>query len=238
MKYVTLISLALVMGLASGCGSYVSTDTGPAGPAGPKGDTGAPGADAPVPPAPVVDTVQEAIDKLVLDENAYRLGLGQTMLSEGLSCTLYTITGGDRIQASISGHNTLTGITTVASYLYKGAFNQPDSAASTGLNVLPLALRPLYTNMYLLRCQGSIVILDTDYYSFELNSDDASLLYIDGAKVIDNDNNHGATTVTGMKYLRKGVHTFRLDYAQAGGGNQSLILTQGGASISGKLYYH
>lgn len=199
---------------------------------GDKGDTG-PGA-----PTPVVSDIDADIALVTDQENDYRLGLGQTMLTSGLSCTLYTITGGDRIQSSISGHNTLTGISQVATFLYAGLFAQPDSSTSTGLSVLPPALRPLYTNMYLLRCQGSIVVLDSDYYSFELTSDDGSLLYIDGAKVIDNDNNHGAITVSGMKYLRRGVHTIRLDYAQSGGGNQALVLTSGGLSIDPKFYLH
>ncbi len=190
-------------------------------------------------PAPPVDpTLEEEIAAILSEENDYRLGLGQTMLSNGLSCTLSTITGGSRIQSSIAGHNTLTGISNVATFLYKGLFNQPDTSISVGMNVLPEALRSIYKNMYLLRCQGFIVVTESGYYSFELTSDDASLLYVAGAKVIDNDNNHGSVTVTGQKYLRKGVHAFRLDYAQAGGGNQSLILTSGGESINPAFYAH
>lgn len=203
--------------------------------AGPEGDRGPQGEPA---PTPVVTPLQADINALVLDENTYRLGLGQTQLSEGLSCTLYTITGGDRIQSSIAGHNTLTGLSQVGTYLYKGAFNQPDSPTSDGMNVLPPALRAAYTNMYMLRCQGQVVITDSNWYSFSVSSDDASVLYVDGAKVVDNDNNHGVTTVTGSKYLRRGVHTIRLDYAQAGGGNQALIVQMNSSSINPALYYH
>lgn len=188
-------------------------------------------------PAPAA-TFEEDVANLVADENEYRTGLGQTALSSGLSCTLYTVTGGSRIQSSIAGHNTLIGITKVATYLYQGPFNQPNSPISDGMNVLPVPLRNIYKNMYLLRCQGQLVVTETGYYGFELNSDDASLLYVGGTLVVNNDNNHGATTVVGQKYLRRGVHAFRLDYAQAGGGNQSLILTSGGQTINPELYYH
>lgn len=195
---------------------------------GQKGDKGDPGANA-VPPS--LNSQQQDVANLLADENAYREGLGQTALTQGLSCTLYTVTGGDRIQASIAGHNTLTGITQVATFLLNAIINQPDSNTSQTLNVLPVALRSSYTNMYLLRCQGSVVVTQSDYVPFELTSDDGSVLYLDGAKVIDNDNNHGATLVQGTKYLRRGVHTIRLDYAQTGGGNQALVLTSSGVPI-------
>ena len=227
MKHVFFLALTTV--ILMGCGSANQVDC-------------LDGCNTPSPrvvevPAPA-ETFEQDVANLVADENDYRTGLGQTALSSGLACTLYTTTGGDRIQASIAGHNTLTGLSQVATYLYKGPFNQPDSPISDGMNVLPEALRSLYKNMYLLRCQGQVVVTATGYYGFELSSDDGSLLYIDGAKVIDNDNNHGNTTVVGQKYLRRGVHTFRLDYAQTGGGNQSLILTSGGSTINPALYFH
>jgi hypothetical protein len=186
----------------------------------------------------VAPTLQQDINSLVTDENNYRLGLGQSILSEGLSCTLYTITGGDRIQSSIAGHNTLTGITQVATYLLKASFNQPDSSVNDGMNILPISLRSIYKNMYMLRCQGQLVVVQNGYYSFELTSDDASVLYVDGSKVIDNDNNHGAIMQAGQKYLRRGVHTIRLDYAQAGAGNQALILKANGELVDPVFFQH
>lgn len=185
-----------------------------------------------------VDPVASDISALIADENAYRLGLGQSILSSGLSCVLYTTTGGDRIQSSIVGHNTLTGLSQVAAFLLTTEINQPDSPISVGMGVLPLYLRSIYQNMYLLRCQGQIVVRESGYVQFDLTSDDASLLYIDGAKVIDSDNNHGSVLVSGSKYLRRGVHVFRLDYAQAGGGGQSLILKANGEIIHPMFLFH
>lgn len=203
--------------------------------AGPQGNRGADGVSVVSPP---VVTAPSAIDELIAEENDYRLSLGQTALTNGLSCTLYTVTGGDRIQSSIAGHNTLTGITTVGTFLLKSDIYQVDSPISDGMSVLPLALRNVYKNMYLLRCTGYLVVLNNGYYEFNLTSDDGSLLYINGSKIIDNDNNHGTTTVSASKSLRKGVHTIRLDYAQTGGGNQSLMLTSSGVAIPHELFYH
>lgn len=188
-------------------------------------------------PTPAI-TMEEDIASLVADENAYRLGLGQTLLSEGLSCTLYTVTGGERIQATSGTHLTLTGISQVATWLFKGMFNQADESVNTGLNIMPNALQAMYTNMFLVRCQGSIVITSTGYYQFDLASDDGSVFYLDGSKVVDNDNNHGVTNVTGSKYMRRGVHTFRLDFAQTGGGNQALILMMNGTLLDPVMYVH
>jgi len=189
----------------------------------------------PVPtPAP---TFEEDVNNLIEDENEYRTGLGQSVLSKGLSCTLYTITGGNRIQSTSGGNLTLTGISQVATYLYQGLFNQPNSSTNDGMNVLPEPLKSLYKNMYLLRCQGQIAITETGYQQFVLTSDDASLLYIDGVKVIDNDNAHGTTSIAGMRYMRRGVHTFRLDYAQFNG-NQSLVLKMNNSLINPVIYAH
>lgn len=185
-------------------------------------------------------TDSNSIASLVADENAYRTGLGQTALSLGLSCTLYTITGGQYIQNDATHTPTLTGVVQVATYLYDDVFNQPNASASAPVNVLPAALQanPAYANLIKLSCQGQIVVTDTNFYDFNLSSDDGSVLYLDGARLIDNDGNHGITSKDGSKYLRKGVHAFRLDFAQTGGGNQALILTSNGSLISGAYLYH
>lgn len=261
-NFYVLAMLVAVLGLTA-CGKGDKGDMGPAGPQGPTGPVAT--------PTPVSEE-QALIDELIADENDYRLSLGQTILSNGLSCTVYTInpryvnptTGastttyglsgyrtyleyGQRIQSSVNlGQGgeilTLQGLTQVMTYLYKGSgsetFNQPVSPISDGMNVLPASVRSTLLDKYMLRCQGQVVIPENGNYTFTLASDDASLLYIDGSKVIDNDNNHGVTTVSGTRSLRKGVHTFRIDYAQAGGGSQALILTANGVSIPPQYFFH
>lgn len=180
----------------------------------------------------------ESVQQIVADENAYRLGLGQTQLSSGLSCTLSTFTAGDRIQASIAGHNTLSDLTQVATFLLTQPFNQQDANVSEGMNVLPVPLRSVYQNMYKLVCSGFLVVTETEYVQFDLRSDDGSVLYVDGAKLLDNDNGHGPTDVSGTKYMRRGVHAMRLDYAQSGGGSQALVLKANGDVIDPGFFVH
>lgn len=49
-------------------------------------------------------------------------------------------------------------------------------------------------------------------YTFYLNSDDGSILYIDGIKVVDNDRSHGAREVSGRYPFQAGYHPVRLEY--------------------------
>jgi len=188
-------------------------------------------------PAPQTSVSDQDIAAIVADENAYREGLGQTYLTNGLSCTLYTITGGQYIQNIAP---TLTGFNQVASFLNTTGFNQPNSPSSDGLNVLPAALRsnPLYKNLIYLVCQGQLVVRTTDYYNFDLASDDGSLLYMDGGLLINNDGGHAVTEKSNSRYLRRGVHSIRLDFAQTGAGNQALILKQNGEILPGAFLYH
>lgn len=201
-----------------------------------------PGPTVTVTPSPTILSAEEQIEqdiaKVVSEENLYRDSQGNTLLTPGLSCALFTITGGQYIQSGGSFTPTLTGITQKALFKYVGDFNQPDSPATDGLNVLPLNLRSTYTNMFLLRCTGFLVSIDNGYRQFELGSDDGSVLYIDGTKLVDNDGQHGLLVKTNTKLMRKGVYTFRLDFAQSGGGNQALIFSIDGVITDSQYFYH
>ena len=59
---------------------------------------------------------------------------------------------------------------------------------------------------------GFIYIDKTDNWSFELLSDDGSTLFIDNAKVVDNDGIHGDVTKEGSVQLSKGWHSININY--------------------------
>jgi hypothetical protein len=184
---------------------------------------------------------QADIDFLLQDENDYRLAQGQTELSNGLSCTVQAIASGQWLSSSSPGYNAAQGVVamngTAYSYLFKNMFNQPNATGPNSL--LPLAIQPLFlSNKYRISCTGQIVVLETAYYSFELNSDDGSILTINGAQVINNDGNHGMTIKSGTILLRRGVRTFALLYAQTGAVNFGLILKANDELIDGKYYAH
>lgn len=65
---------------------------------------------------------------------------------------------------------------------------------------------------------GYLNIDESAMYSFEMASDDGSLLKINDKIVIDLDGRHGVIKREGIVFLHKGYHKFDLSYFQAGGG--------------------
>lgn len=60
--------------------------------------------------------------------------------------------------------------------------------------------------------EGWIFIPMKGIYGFMTHSDDGSVLFINGEKVVDNDGSHGAVTATGRVALDQGFHPFKLLY--------------------------
>ncbi len=183
-------------------------------------------------PAPIVPG-PSALELMLSDENAYRASLGQLPLSAGITCSLYDL----RASATPTPPQPEPSLfptslpAAKATFAYFGEFNQASGANSM---ILPLAIRPLYTQWLALRCSGSILIEDSGYHSFSVESDDAGLLYIDNALVVSNNGHHGMQEASGAKQLHSGVHSFRLDYMQ-GNGPMGLIVRFNGAVLSKDL---
>ena len=72
-------------------------------------------------------------------------------------------------------------------------------------------------NRYTVEWTGYIDILETETYTFFLESDDGSWLFIDDKLVVDNGGIHGLIEKEGKIHLRKGVHRIKIRYLQAGG---------------------
>lgn len=79
--------------------------------------------------------------------------------------------------------------------------------------------------------EGYIKIVDDGYYTFYSNSDDGSLLYINGMKIVDNDGLHGHRERSGKIYLTKGFHTINVKYFQETG-LRNLEVSYSGPGIS------
>jgi type 1 glutamine amidotransferase len=65
---------------------------------------------------------------------------------------------------------------------------------------------------------GYLHITEPGRYTFELTSDDGSILSIDGKQVVNNDGWHAPTAVRGSVELDAGLHPFRIDHFEASGG--------------------
>lgn len=187
--------------------------------------------DSPVQVSPATSLVETLIDA----ENSFRLGQGQAVLSKGLSCSVQQVSSGQWLSNASPGYNGGQGVLvlTGTSYTFLNTlgFNQPNT---TGVNnVLPSAIRGMFNGInYKIACSGHMVAERDEYYTFTLASDDGSILTVDGTQVINNDGNHGVTTKTGVKYLRQGVRSFSLLYAQSGGGSLALTLDVNNSNIT------
>jgi len=68
------------------------------------------------------------------------------------------------------------------------------------------------------------------FYKFAVESDDGTVLWIDGEEVVNNDGNHPSQVVPGHVPLRQGFHKMRLKYFQGEGGASLRV----GWAISGQ----
>lgn len=59
---------------------------------------------------------------------------------------------------------------------------------------------------------GIIFVPEDGVYEFMTQSDDGSVLYINGKKIVDNDGSHAAISATERVALKKGYHAYRLLY--------------------------
>lgn len=171
----------------------------------------------------------DAVGDIIYNENNYRDLIGQLPLTEGLTCTLYTV---PNTTTQIAG----AVLTSKGSFTYKEQFEVPNSSVNDGLPVLPDALKVNYKTWYILRCSGQIVITEDGYHNFELTSDDGSVLYLGGSALINHDGLHGTSSKSGVKFIRKGITAFRIDYLQSSG-SQSLIIKMNDQVISKKLFW-
>jgi len=72
--------------------------------------------------------------------------------------------------------------------------------------------RGLPPDHFSIRWEGSFNAPQTARYTFSLESDDGSRLFIDDAQVIDNWGPHARTTVDGEVELTRGVHRIKVEY--------------------------
>lgn len=192
--------------------------------------------------APTSD-VPSSIQTLVDEENDYRLSLGQTMLSPGLSCSVQQVSSGQWLSSSSPGYQSAQGVVVLTgtsySFLDSTGFNQPSVSGDQPFNVLPVSIQPNFENLnFKLNCSGFVVAETDGYTDFEMSSDDGAILTVDGTQLINNDGNHGITTKTGSKSMRRGVKTFSLLFAQTGSGSFGLVLNKDGALAPSNVFYH
>src|SRR5262249_6550638 len=68
------------------------------------------------------------------------------------------------------------------------------------------------------RFTGFIYVATDANYTFYTRSDDGSVLYVDGAQVVDNNGSHGMQDRQGTVHLTPGFHAIKIATFEGGGG--------------------
>ncbi|MCD7900782.1 MAG: family 20 glycosylhydrolase [Bacteroides sp.] len=77
---------------------------------------------------------------------------------------------------------------------------------------------PKETKAFGLIFDGYMDVPETGVYSFFFTCDDGGVLYIDNELVVDNDGLHSPLLKSGQAAMKKGLHPFKLDFVEGGGG--------------------
>ena len=90
------------------------------------------------------------------------------------------------------------------------------------------------TDKFAFEFTGYIRIQKDAIYTFFIESDDGSMLYIDSDEIVDNNGDHGNVEKSGKAALKKGFHKIKVLYFDSGGGNSLKVSMQhdGGVKIA------
>ncbi len=106
--------------------------------------------------------------------------------------------------------------------------SQIDNAAS---NSPWSGLDDRFADRWSVRHTGSITIPESGNWTFHLNSDDGTKLWIDGAEVVDHQGEHSMAEVSDSVWLDAGRHSLRTEYFEHGG-SAGFILSWSGPNLS------
>lgn len=95
----------------------------------------------------------------------------------------------------------------------KGIVGEPNESF-----VVANIVAPKESKSFGLKFDGYIDVPETGIYSFFFTCDDGGVLYIDDAMVVDNDGQHSPVLKSGQAAMQKGLHPFKLDFLEGGGG--------------------
>lgn len=134
------------------------------------------------------------VSKLNFQGQQYRVDQKVTNIKNGLNCSLYI--GNFSLTAEMKA--------------------KPDSVFFVSKIEIPQAVA---TTTFGLKFNGYIEVPQTGIYSFYLNSDDGSVLLLDGEKVVDNDGLHPPKEKGAEIALVRGLHVLDLNFINGAGGS-------------------
>jgi len=119
---------------------------------------------------------------------------------------------------------------------YEGRFeNMPDFSILTPSDSGTAATFTLPPSngeqFYALQFKGKLLVEQADEYTFYSESDDGSLLFINGNEVVNNDGTHALAEESGVVVLPEGLHDIVLQYFQ-NNGSEGLTVSWSSSTIS------
>ncbi|MFC1604160.1 PA14 domain-containing protein [Planctomycetota bacterium] len=102
-----------------------------------------------------------------------------------------------------------------------GSFESPDIMFATNTGY---AWHPFGLGAFGAEITGCLAVPADELYTFTLDSDDGSMLYIDGSLVVDNGGAHSPTVVANSVALTAGMHSFRVEFYEDFGGPSGVDL--------------
>jgi len=137
----------------------------------------------------------------------------------------YTVTASDpcaggSVNVGIyANHSNAGGGTPYSGFVGSFEVNSVSFATDTGYNWHPFGLTDFGADM-----TGCLNVAADGVYSFSLNSDDGSLLFIDGNLIVDNGGGHTPVVASGSALLVAGLHTFEVQFFECCGGPSGVDL--------------
>ncbi|MGA1790514.1 MAG: PA14 domain-containing protein [bacterium] len=118
-----------------------------------------------------------------------------------------------------SGHGTADGGAPYSDFV--GSFVSPDImfATNTGYAWHPFGLSDFGAEM-----TGCLLVSADALYTFALDSDDGSMLYINSTLVVDNGGPHSPRIIAGSAYLIAGLYPFKVEFYEDFGGPSGVDL--------------
>jgi len=119
---------------------------------------------------------------------------------------------------------------------------QKNKPVKTG-NIAEFSTRESHSEFnFALTFNGFIKIPEDGLYTFYLESNDGSTLFLNDEKLIDNDGAHGITEISASTSLRAGFHKIKVNYFQLGGGEMLKVSWKGQgfekAEIPANILFH
>ena len=182
-----------------------------------------------------VDFFQQSVDK-VLQVSYAGPGVSKQVIP---SSALYRVSTGfssdDVLLPAVNPSNTTNGLNyryyeSSSNYSVVPDFSRSSPVKTGTVNDFDLSIAKR-TWMFAANFAGYINVPEDGQYTFYTSSDDGSLLYIDGIKVVDNDGLHSTREKSGNIGLKAGKHAISVDFFQQLG-EQILRVNYEGPGIS------